>query len=104
MTEQKKLDYYALHGRRPPENYIIYRFSYRTGKLISRQESQFNTTSEAKNYCQEFVNSSTDDGRIALLFIDRKVCDTISEDFEELVQMFWPEGILADMEMFFEIA
>lgn len=105
MTEQEKLDYYELHGHRPPENYIIYRLSFRTGRVIDRTEQRFNTTEEANKYCQTLTEGSEDDGRITLLFIDRNSAEdeTVKKSFEELIQMFWPEAVKDTLQMYFEI-
>lgn len=105
MTEQEKLDYYELHGRRPPENYIFYRLCYKTGRVIERTEQKFETKNEAVNRAKQLTEESTDFGRITLLFIDRRKSEdeTVSEDFEELHQMFWPEAVKDTMQTFFEI-
>lgn len=106
MTEQEKLKYYEEHdGNRPPETYVIYRIRYDTGYILDRKVQEFKTKEEAVIFCRELAETCNDTGRIILLFIERNKAtdETVTEDFEEFHQMFWPKAVNEAMQTFFEV-
>ena len=106
MTEQEKLDYYELHGHRPPVDYHIHRVSFRTGQTFERLIKQFSTLSDAEDFAKRLANGTDDEGKIVLVFTPMlaELDETVKDSFMMYHRMFFPDGILDDMEIFFEIA
>ena len=102
MTETEKLQFYELHGHRPPAVWYFSIFSYKTGLGTSNRKVEC-TKEEAYTEAQRMVDNAEDEGRILLLYQYFPVSDTVDKEFLMLHKMFWPKAVDEMMQTFFEV-